>query len=86
MTHDEIDAINKAWRDHKIAANDAVLAFRDLCARRLPRVPGIDTVLRMAVRIEAGKSAEQAAAREYVYRWNLALIGKVWPAPHTIGM
>lgn len=64
------------------------------------RVPGMDTVLRMAVRIDVGRSSDEAAGREYLYRWNLFLDAMVnhleskssargysiWPAPHLWGM
>ena len=40
----------------------------------MPRVPGMDIVIRLAVRIDQGRTIAEAAAREYLYRWNLALI------------
>lgn len=51
-----------------------------------PRVPGIATVLRLAVRIDCGRSPEEAAAREYLYRWELALRSPIFGVPHTLGM
>jgi hypothetical protein len=35
---------------------------------------------------KAGHSIEDAAAREYLYRWRLALQSPVFGAPHTLGM
>jgi hypothetical protein len=61
------------------------------------RVPGCDTVLRLAHYLYHGRTIEGAAAREYLYRWNLAL-GRpredqssckpwlIFDAPHTIGL
>lgn len=82
----------KAYQAHKAEATQAYAAFADLCGGNPPpRVPGCDTVIRLAVRIEAGHSIEVAAAREYLYRWKLRL----WPdpdgqdtfgAPHLIGL
>lgn len=56
------------------AAREADAMWRDWCAARQPRVPGIDTVMRLAVRIDCGATVEQAAAREYLYRWGLVLL------------
>jgi hypothetical protein len=49
-------------------------------------VPGICTVLRLAVRVDCGRTPEEAAAREYLYRWELALQSPIFGVPHTIGM
>jgi hypothetical protein len=51
-----------------------------------PRVPGMDTLTRLAWRIRCGRTPEEAAVREYVYRWNLANRSPVFGAPHIIGM
>lgn len=59
----------EANRDAAIAATDLFRTY----APNAPRVPGMDTAVRMGVRIEAGRSPQQAAAREYVYRWSLAI-------------
>ncbi len=50
-----------------------------------PRVPGMDTHLRLAVRIGLGRSVEEAAAKEYCYRWNLAMISPGFGVPHAMG-
>lgn len=61
----------------------------DVASRR--RMPGMDTVIRLAVRIEAGRSVEEAAAREYIYRWRLTLrpdpdlSPSFFGAPHLLG-
>ena len=68
----------------------------------MTRIPGMDTGIRLAIRIrEYGYSEEEAAAREYGYRWHLALnqwinhaeacsrtrpICGAWTPPHLIGM
>lgn len=49
--------------------------FRSYCAQPMPRIPGCDAGLRIAIRIDPGMDAEQAAAREYSYRWRLFLDG-----------
>ncbi|RWO06329.1 MAG: hypothetical protein EOS07_22080 [Mesorhizobium sp.] len=72
-------------------ADDAALAytaFVRMCGDVRPiRVPGMDTVCRLAVRLHTkGYSVQEAAAREYVYRWHLALQSRVFGVPHTIGM
>ena len=66
-----------------------------------PRLPGCGTLERLCVRIADGMTVEQAAAREYVYRWHLPLnqwvnhveararskpITGAWPVPHCIGL
>lgn len=65
------------------------------------RLPGCGTVERLAVRIHHGMTIEQAAAREYAYRWHLPLnqwvnhaecrarskpVTGAWPVPHLIGL
>jgi hypothetical protein len=57
----------------------------------LPKVPGATMSIRMAERLGNGMSAEQAAAREYVYRWSLALTPSprnagLFGVPHTLGL
>ena len=57
------------------------------CDAQLPRVPGMDTVLRLVVRLANGRTVEEAAGREYAYRWNLALVSpRLFGVPHTLGM
>lgn len=89
-----------AYEAHKESAKVAFALLRSWYELPMPRVPGMDTVIRLAWRIECGKSIEEAAAAEYVYRWHLAvlpsdqLIGSrtvnpavsIFGAPHTIGM
>lgn len=38
------------------------------------RLPGCGTLDRLALRIHRGATVEEAAAREYVYRWTLPLL------------
>lgn len=37
-------------------------------------------------RIGCGCGATEAAAKEYLYRWNLALRSPVFGCPHTLGL
>ena len=62
----------RAFEAHKHEAEKAFALFRSYYPDA-PRVPGMDTVIRMAWRLGHGKTVEQAAAREYVYRWELAI-------------
>lgn len=94
------DKYLNAYRAHRDAANAAHELFRSYCPLNPPPVPGMDTAIRLAWRIKCGCSIEEAAGREYLYRWNLAIkpsdqvlgAGTVDPAcsifgvPHTIGM
>jgi hypothetical protein len=94
------DQYRAAFQRHRIAAECAAALFTSYCAARMSRVPGMDTVIRLAWRIECGRSVEEAAAHEYLYRWNLAIktpdqvIGagtrnnasSVFGAPHPIGL
>lgn len=70
-----IHPILKAYETHGAAARIAYRMFvADYCGGVVPpRVPGCDTVIRLASRIARGFTVEQAAAREYVYRWHLAI-------------
>lgn len=75
---------------HKDAAERAYVHFLDLYPNA-PRVPGCSTVIRLAQRIAAGRSEQEAAAREYLYRWHLALIPSprnagLFGVPHALGM
>ncbi|WP_316234858.1 hypothetical protein [Bradyrhizobium sp. SZCCHNR1004] len=96
-----IQTARDAEDSHNLPAQFAYATFRRYCGGVLPpRVPGMDTFTRMAIRTAGGMTACEAAAREYVYRWRLAIkapdqcIGaatrnpcaSVFGAPHTIGM
>lgn len=81
-----IKAAIAAYQTHGDAAREAFKLYATHCNGKPPsRVPGMDTVIRLAVRIESGRSIEQAAAREYLYRWQLAIkepdqcIGRGYP-------
>lgn len=75
-----------AYVAHRAQAEEAERMLTDWCGRRLERVPGMCTVIRLAYRIECGRSAEEAAGREYAYRWQLALQSPIFGVPHTIGL
>lgn len=57
----------------RTSAKAALGLFQGYCTQPLPRIPGCDTGVRLAIRIDRGMSAEEAAAREYAYRWQLFL-------------
>lgn len=63
-----------AYHAHRDKAFAAFAIYKQYCnGRPPPRVPGMDTVIRLAHRISLGRSIEEAAAREYLYRWHLAI-------------
>ena len=66
-------AIRRALAQHNLSALCAFETYRRMCGGAPPpRVPGADTLARLALRIDCGKPVREAAAREYVYRWHLA--------------
>lgn len=75
-----------ARRLHLPEAQAASALFRSWCDHKLRGVPGLDTTTRLALRIYYGRTPENAAAREYIYRWSLALKSPVFDAPHTLGL
>lgn len=94
------DAI-AAYTAHSEQAREAYAIYKSYCGGVLPpRVPGMDTVIRLAYRISLGRTIQEAAAREYIYRWHLAIkapdqcIGSdmvnpccsIFGTPHTIGL
>jgi hypothetical protein len=79
--------MRRALVEHGDVADDAYHRFVAYCGGRAPpRVPGCDTIIRLALRIDVGRTAEEAAAREYLYRWSLALTSPIFGVPHTIGL
>lgn len=96
MTHPAI----AAYHAHKEAAHVAA-TLAGSWMTNMPRLPGCDTAVRCAVRLDAGHTVEEAAAREYLYRWHLPLdqwlnhseakarsmpVTGAWPVPHAIGL
>lgn len=82
-----IQDLRAAWPVFETDARKAYALFVDHCEGVAPiRVPGMDTLYRLALRRYYGRSVEEAAAREYLYRWNLALRSHVFGVPHTLGM
>ena len=92
-----------AYAMYKLAAHTAFDLYIAHCEHNPPaRVPGCDTVARLAHRISCGRTIEEAAAREYLYRWRLAILApdqcmlphnstmdpcvSIFGTPHTIGM
>lgn len=62
-----------AYQTHRVDAEKALALFRSYCDFPIPRVPGMDTAIRLAWRIANGRTVEEAAAREYAYRFKLAI-------------
>lgn len=63
-----------AYKAHTADAETAYAIYAGYCNNRPPsRVPSMDTVIRLAFNISLGKSVEESAAREYCYRWHLAI-------------
>jgi hypothetical protein len=81
-----IQSVRESMAQHRAAVPAALALFEENCGQPLPRVPGIDTASRLAVRLHAGRTVEEAAALEYLYRWRLALQSPVFGIPHAIGM
>lgn len=81
-----MNAILAAYERHKAAADSAFDMLAAWTREPLPRVPGCDTRIRLAVRIDSGRTVEAAAAREYCYRWALALQSPIFGVPHALGM
>lgn len=97
-----LQTLREAWPAQKENALLARDLFDSWCSKRMSRVPGIGTTERLAIRLHLGKTIEQAAAREYIYRWHLAIkapdqcmlpynstrdpVCSVFGTPHTIGM
>ena len=90
-----VEQVRQAYALHNLSAEYAYALYKSYCGGHVPpRVPGMDTILRLAIRIAVGNTAERAAAREYVYRWNLAIkpfdqcersASPIFGTPHTIG-
>jgi hypothetical protein len=78
--------LREAWPIHEAGARKAYALFIEHCGAAPCRVPGMDTVYRLALRLHYGRTVEEAAAREYLYRWNLALRSPVFGVPHTLGV
>lgn len=76
----------KALVAHKEQAKESYDLFVDMTGQPMRRVPGMDTVIRLAWRIECGRSILEAAKMEYLYRWNLALKSSIFGVPHSIGL
>jgi hypothetical protein len=84
--------LEAAFNKHGTEAKSAMALFEEYCGRTMPRVPGCDTILRLAHRIYHGMTVEETASREYAYRWHLALIPSprnaevVFGVPHPLGL
>ena len=76
----------EAWARHEHDARAAYPRFRAMLAWPLPARPGMDTHASLALRMFYGKTADEAVAREYLYRWGLALSSPIFGVPHTLGM
>ncbi len=68
------EMLRAAWPVHKVDAIKARDLFDSWCSDTMRRrVPGMGTTERLAVRLYLGRTVEEAAAREYLYRWSLAI-------------
>ncbi|WP_156799798.1 hypothetical protein [Novosphingobium resinovorum] len=69
-----IESIRAATRDPATVerATSALELVRQYIGT-VHRLPGCDTMARLCVRIYDGMTEEEAAAREYAYRWHLCL-------------
>lgn len=85
MASSTVQLWREAWPLHEAAAMEAFRLFQSWCTTPLCRVPGMGTPDRLAIRIHLGRSVEEAAAREYCYRWRLALQSPVFGVPHLLG-
>lgn len=83
-----VQDIRDAQRLYRAEALQALEILKTMCGGTLPpRVPGMDTVTRLAWRIRCGRTPAEAASREYVYRWKLALQSPIcFGAPHAMGL
>jgi hypothetical protein len=68
-----IDALRYAYEDHDSAIREAAALYLAMRPHPMPYVHGSGVSTRMAHRLICGYTIEQAAAREYVYRWSLTL-------------
>ncbi len=97
------EMLSAAWPLHKADAVKARDLFDSWCSDAMRRrVPGMGTTERLAVRLYLGRTIEEAAAREYLYRWSLAIkpaeqcmlphnstrnpVVSIFGTPHPIGM
>lgn len=77
----------RAWGEHRDAICAAMELFRAYCGAEWDiGQPSTALALRLAVRVDAGRTPEEAAAREYLYCWKLALDAPIFGAPHALGM
>lgn len=90
-----------AYDTHRDEAHAAFALLKSWCTFQLPLSPGCDTAIRLAWRIACGATIEEASAKEWLYRWNLAIkpgnqvtldggmrdpLVSVFSAPSTLGM
>jgi hypothetical protein len=71
-------------RPAEVAAASAL--YRSWCVGPQVRRIGMGIEHAVAHRLSFGRTPEQAAAREYLYRWSIALNSRVFGAPHALGM
>ena len=74
----------EARRTHAAEAHQA-LALLESWGDFSGRI-GMDTFTSLAGRIALGRTIEDAVAREYLYRWALALRSPIFGVPHTLGL
>ena len=73
------------YYENRQAADLATKLFKRWCTLPIERGP-LPAHIRIGARIAAGATIAEAASREYLYRWNLALRSPIFGAPHALGM
>lgn len=87
-----VDFLRQSFRDNREKIEEACDLFAAMLTDTVRKVPGADVATRMAERIGHGRTPQEAAAREYLYRWRLALDARprnaaaIWGVPHTLGL
>ncbi len=79
-----VDDWRRAIVERAQEATQAEAIFLRLVGHGLPRVPGMGTWDRLAMRCLYGLTPEDAALAEYRYRWALALTSRTFGVPHAI--
>lgn len=82
------DMINRIQDTMSNRADDvraSTALYRSWCVGPQVKRIGMGAEHAIAHRLSFGLTLDQAAAREYLYRWNIALQSKVFGAPHSLG-
>lgn len=93
MNEGLFDRIARGMAEHGDSARASLALVKSWHSGALVAVAGCGTLQRIAYGMTFGHGVERMAAREYLYRWSLALqwasprsnLGATY-APHTLGM